>query len=400
MPVFYCKVVDEKGKTAEFIRETSSEEILIRELSADRLFPIVIEQAGTRQKKAGREKRYPKNLIIEFTDTLAHLLSSGLIFKEALEIAQTIFQKGKINHLTASLLDKIKKGSSFHDALEEFGPSFPPIYRGMVKVGEKVGSLEQAFKGLSLYLTEQKKLKEKLIGSMMYPAMVLSVAFVGIFILILFILPRIKGIFTQLGSQLPQRIESITHVLNILIIAGIAFAVFLCVLFAAVYLIRKTRGKIAEKLDRVILRVPVLGHIKSLRESLNFLFAMETLTGAGFAVEDALLEAGNVVENRALRSGIHQVREKILRGEALSAAFMENAVFPERLSRWVHIGEKSGNIEKAFAQLRSYYQSEVERWSTRFMNLIEPVLILSVGVIIFLFIIFFVMPIFTIYGSL
>jgi type IV pilus assembly protein PilC len=127
---------------------------------------------------------------------------------------------------------------------------------------------------------------------------------------------------------------------------------------------------------------------------------METLTGAGFAVEDALLEAGNVVENRALRSGIHQVREKILRGEALSAAFMENAVFPERLSRWVHIGEKSGNIEKAFAQLRSYYQSEVERWSTRFMNLIEPVLILSVGVIIFLFIIFFVMPIFTIYGSL
>jgi len=400
MPVFYCKVVDEKGKTAEFIRETSSEEILIRELSADRLFPIVIERAGTHQARAGRKKRYPKNLIIEFTDTLAHLLSSGLIFKEALEVAQAIFQKGKINHLAATLLDKIKKGISFHDALEDFGTSFPPIYRGMVRVGEKVGSLEQAFRGLSLYLTEEKKLKEKLISSMMYPVMVLSVAFVGIFILILFILPRIKGIFTQLGSQLPQRIESITHVLNFLIIAGVACAVFLCVLFVAVYLIRKTRGGMAEKLDRLILRVPVLGHIKSLRESLNFLFAMETLTGAGFAVEDALLEAGNVVENRALRSGIFTVREKILRGEALSAAFMENTVFPERLSRWIHIGEKSGNIEKAFAQLRGYYQGEVERWSTRFMNLIEPVLILSVGVIIFLFIIFFVMPIFTIYGSL
>jgi type II secretory pathway component PulF len=348
--------------------------------------------------KGGR--RYPKNLIIEFTDTLAHLLSSGLIFKEALEVAQTIFQKGKINHLTATLLDKIKKGTSFHDALEDFSPTFPPIYRGMVKVGEKVGSLEQAFKGLSLYLTEEKKLREKLIGSMMYPAMILSVAFVGIFILVLFILPRIKGIFTQLGSQLPQRIESITHVLNVLMIAGVSCAVLLCVLFAVVYLIRKTRGSMAERLDRVILRVPILGHIRSLRESLNFLFAMETLTGAGFAVEDALLEAGNVVENRALQGGILKVREKILRGEALSAAFMENPIFPERLSRWINIGEKSGNIEKAFAQLRSYYQSEVERWSTRFMNLIEPVLILSVGAVIFLFIIFFVMPIFTIYGSL
>jgi len=400
MPVFYCKVVDEKGKTAEFIRETSSEEILIRELSADRLFPIVIEQAGTHEVKFKGGRRYPKNLIIEFTDTLAHLLSSGLIFKEALEVAQTIFQKGKINHLTATLLDKIKKGTSFHDALEEFSPTFPPIYRGMVKVGEKVGSLEQAFKGLSLYLTEEKKLREKLIGSMMYPAMILSVAFIGIFILVLFILPRIKGIFTQLGSQLPQRIESITHVLNVLMIAGVSCAALLCVLFAVVYLIRKTRGSMAERLDRVILRVPILGHIRSLRESLNFLFAMETLTGAGFAVEDALLEAGNVVENRALQGGILQVREKILRGEALSAAFMENPIFPERLSRWINIGEKSGNIEKAFAQLRSYYQSEVERWSTRFMNLIEPVLILSVGAVIFLFIIFFVMPIFTIYGSL
>jgi type II secretory pathway component PulF len=400
MPVFYCKVVDDKGKTAEFIRETSSEEILIRELSADRLFPIVIERAGTREVKAKGKKRYPKNLIIEFTDTLALLLSSGLIFKEALEVAQAVFQKGRLNRLAATLLDKIKKGISFHEALEEFGSSFPPLYRGMVKVGEKVGSLEQAFKGLSLYLTEEKKLKEKFIGSLMYPAMVLSVAFVGIFILIFFILPRIKGIFTQLGSQLPQRIESITRVLNVLIIAGVAGVVFLLVLFAAVYLIRKTGGSMAERLDRLILRVPVLGHIRSLRESLNFLFAMETLTGAGFAVEDALLEAGNVVENRALRSGIFTVRDKILRGEALSAAFMENAVFPERLSRWVHVGEKSGNIEKAFAQLRSYYQGEVERWSTRFMNLIEPVLILMVGAIIFLFIIFFVMPIFTIYGSL
>ncbi|KPJ84653.1 MAG: hypothetical protein AMS17_15935 [Spirochaetes bacterium DG_61] len=344
--------------------------------------------------------KYPKNLIIEFTDTLSLLLASGLIFKEALEIAQTIFTKGKMNSLTVSLLEKIKKGTSFHDALEDFGDSFPPIYKGMVKVGEKVGSLEHAFKGLSLYLTEEKKLKEKLIGSMIYPAMILSVAFVGLIILVLFILPRIKGIFIQLGSQLPQRIESITHMMTVLIIAGIACVALLVILFAVFFLIRKIGGKMAERLDRILLKIPILGHIMSIRESLNFLFAMETLTGGGFSVEDSLLEAGNVVDNRALRSGILQTREKILRGDALSTAFMENAIFSERLCRWIHIGEKSGNIEKAFAQLRIYYQGEVERWSSRFMNLIEPVLILSVGVIIFLFIIFFVMPIFTIYGSL
>jgi len=400
MPVFYCKVVDESGKTAEFVRETVSEEILIRELSTENFYPLLIEETKAYDRKAGRKKKYSKNLILEFTDTLSLLVSSGLGFKDALEIAQTIFTKGKMNSLTVSLLDKIKKGTSFYEALEEYGNNFPPIYRGMVKVGEKVGSLEHSFKGLSLYLTEEKKLKEKLTGSMIYPAMVLSVAFAGLIILVLFILPRIRGIFSQLGSQIPQRIESLTHMMTFLIVAGIACVVLLGILCIGFFVIRRIGGKFAERLDRILLKIPILGPIKTLRESLNFLFAMETLTGGGFSVEDSLLEAGNVVDNRALRSAILEAREKILKGDALSSAFMENTIFPDRLCRWIQIGEKSGGIEKAFAQLRMYYQSELERRSSRFMNLIEPVLILSVGVVIFLFIIFFVIPIFTIYGSL
>ncbi len=400
MPVFYCKVVDENGKTAEFVRETVSEEILIRELSTENFYPLMIEETKAYDRKAGRKNKYSKNLILEFTDTLSLLVSSGLGFKDALEIAQTIFTKGKMNSLTVSLLDKIKKGTSFYEALEEYGNNFPPIYRGMVKVGEKVGSLEHSFKGLSLYLTEEKKLKEKLTGSMIYPAMVLSVAFAGLIILVLFILPRIRGIFSQLGSQIPQRIESLTHMMTFLIVAGIACVVLLGILCIGFFVIRRIGGKLAERLDRILLKIPILGPIKTLRESLNFLFAMETLTGGGFSVEDSLLEAGNVVDNRALRSAILESREKILKGDALSSAFMENTIFPERLCRWIQIGEKSGSIEKAFAQLRMYYQDELERRSSRFMNLIEPVLILSVGVVIFLFIIFFVIPIFTIYGSL
>jgi type II secretory pathway component PulF len=400
MPVFYCKVVDVNGKAAEFVRETVSEEILIRELSTENLYPLVIEETKAYDRKARRKNKYPKSMILEFTDTLSLLVSSGLVFKDALEIAQTIFTKGKMNSLTVSLLNKINKGTSFHDALEEYGGNFPPIYRGMVKVGEKVGSLEHSFKGLSLYLTEEKKLKEKFTGSMVYPAMVLSVAFAGLIILVLFILPRIRGIFSQLGSQIPQRIESLTHTMTFVIVAGIACVALLGILFIVFFVIRRIGGKSAERLDRILLKIPILGPIKTLRESLNFLFAMETLTSGGFSIEDSLLEAGNVVDNRTLRSAILEAREKILKGDALSTAFKENPIFPERLCRWIQIGEKSGDIEKAFAQVRIYYQSELERRSSRFMNLIEPVLILSVGVVIFLFIIFFVIPIFTIYGSL
>jgi type IV pilus assembly protein PilC len=400
MPVYYCKVVDEKGKTAEFVRETVSEEILIRELSADRLFPLAIEEAGMRGRRVTGRRKYPRNQIIEFTDTLALLLSSGLIFKEALEIARSIYTRGRMNSLTVLLLEKIKKGVSFHDALGDFGDSFPAIYRGMVKVGEKVGSLENAFRGLSLYLSEEKKLREKLVGSMMYPAMVLSVAFAGFVILVTFILPRIRGIFTQLGAAVPQRIQSISNLMSVLTFGLIAGIGVLCILAVRFFFVRRSGGRMARVIDQAVLKLPVIGRIKSLRENLNFLFAMETLTGAGFSVEDALEEAENVVNNLALREGIARAREDILRGDALSDAFTRSPVFPDRLCRWIHIGEKSGNIEKAFSQLRNYYQGEVEKWSSRFMNLVEPVLILCVGGVIFLFVVFFVIPIFTIYGNL
>jgi type II secretory pathway component PulF len=270
----------------------------------------------------------------------------------------------------------------------------------MVRIGEKIGSLESAFKGLSQYLSEQQKLKEKFIGSMIYPFIVLSIAFVGIILLVTFILPRIKAIFSQMGSQLPQRIESLVGVVNTLMIAGAIVAGFvaLCVVFY--FAVRKREGKAGRFVDKTLLDVPVLGRIRFLREILNFLFSMETLTNGGFTVEEALFEAGAVVRSSSIRSGIAGVRERILKGEALSAAFSTAPTFPEQMSRWISIGEKSGHIEKAFAQLRAYYQREAEKWSSRFMTLIEPILVLLLGATIFLFVIFFIIPIFTMYGGL
>jgi type II secretory pathway component PulF len=294
----------------------------------------------------------------------------------------------------------VKKGVSFHEALSRLGESFPPMYNGMVRVGEKIGSLEAALKGLSRYMSEKQKLKEKFIGSMIYPFIVMGVAFVGIVILVTFILPRIKVIFSQLGAQLPERIESLAGVMNALTAVGAA-AAGLCVVCLLFYLvIRHREGTLSRFVDRALLKTPILGGIRFLRENLNFLFAMETLTNGGFTVEEALLESGSVVSSSAIRQSIVEAREKILKGEALSSAFSKGSIFPEKMIRWINIGEKSGHIERAFGQLRAYYQREVEKWSSRFMTLIEPILILFLGLTIFLFIILFIVPIFSMYGSL
>ena len=182
-------------------------------------------------------------------------------------------------------------------------------------------------------------------------------------------------------------------VVGAIVLAAISAMVFLTVA-------RRSSTRLAEILDRVVLRLPLIGRMRFLREMLNLLFALEMLTAGGFTVEDALSQAGDVVGNRAIRAALARVREAIVRGENLSAAFLVNPVFTPRVGRWIAVGERIGQVEQVFGQLRHHYQGEIEKWSTRFMNLVEPVLILTVGVVIFVVIIVIVMPIFSIYEGL
>ena len=163
---------------------------------------------------------------------------------------------------------------------------------------------------------------------------------------------------------------------------------------------RRRRPAFAERLDRLALKLPLIGRLSRLQQMLNLTFAMETMTAGGLAVEDALQEAEGVVQNRALRAGIRGARARLLKGESLSRAFLADPVFPERLGRWMAVGERSGQVAPVFAQLRRYHQEEIEKWSTRFMSLVEPVLIVLVGIILLVLILLFITPIFSMYEGM
>jgi type II secretory pathway component PulF len=338
--------------------------------------------------------------VMEFTESVSLLLSSGLTFRDALDIAQTIFLKGEVNQMIVHLLEEIRKGSSVYEALERLGGAFPPVFRGFVRIGEKIGSLEGAFRQLGEYLREERKIRDKLGSSLIYPVLVLVVAMVGITGVATFVLPRVKDMFDQLGSELPARITAMMRLLNGAIAFGAVVLGGLIVAGLVLTVLRRSDTALAETLDRLVLKVPVLGRMRYLREVLNLLFAMETLTGGGFTIEDALAESARIVGNRAFRAGLLSAREAIVRGESLAAALLSTPVFSPRIGRWVAVGERSGQIEQVFGQLRRYYQGEIEKWSARFMSLVEPVLILLVGAIIFAIVFFFIIPIFSLYEGL
>jgi type II secretory pathway component PulF len=400
MPVYLCRVSDAGGRIEEFLREAVSEEPLLRELSARDMFVLSVRELETAALPQTRARRFPRKVVGDLTDLLSLMLGSGLSLKDSLEVAQTVYSRGPGNSLVALLLERIRKGSTFAAALEDTGNSFPPVYRGMVRIGERIGSLDQVFSRLSSYLKDEKRLSERFGAALLYPAIVLGVALLSALLVVFVLFPRLREIFSQIGPAMGARVDALMGslsatfiVIGILIVAAVGLSFFLVEA-------RRRGGPLAVRLDALILRIPILSTLLLDRELLNFAFAMETLTAAGVSVEEALAEGAGAIANSALKEAVIGSRERVLKGEPLSAAFARNPLFPQRIGRWVGVGERVGHVEKVFGQLRMYYQQEVEKWINRLMTLIEPVLIVALGILIVLFVVLFIIPIFSLYGNI
>ena len=400
MPVYLCRVADDSGKVEQFLREAASEESCLREISTHSHFVLFIREVTQSGRGAARRHRLSRKSLTEVTDLLALMLGSGLSLKDALEVAQGIFTRGESNNLVTLLLERIRKGGTLAGALRGAAPGIPSFYVGMVRIGERIGTLDQVFARLSIFLKEDKALRDRFTSALIYPAIVLSVACISAVFIVVFLFPRLREIFSQLGPGMADHVQSLMGSLN----AGLIIIGALLVLAAAggvaIGLLRGRGGRTALRIDALVLRLPLAAQVLMQRELLNFTFAMEAMTAAGVSVEDALPEGAGAISNRALGQAVYAVRDRLLKGERLSTAFSGSPVFPGRIARWMAVGERIGHVDKVFSQLRAYYQQEVEKWIARLMSVIEPALIVGLGILIVLFVVFFIVPIFSLYGTI
>jgi type II secretory pathway component PulF len=270
----------------------------------------------------------------------------------------------------------------------------------MVRIGERIGSLDQIFPRLAAYLKEERGLRDRFSSALIYPGIVLGVAALSAVFIVLVLFPRLREVFGELGPDMAGRVDALMASLQTaLVVLGVIVVLLTGFILGAV-LARGRGGPLATKIDRAVITIPLLRDFLMRRELLNFTFSMEALTAAGVGVEDALTEGAGTITNLALRSETLTVRERLLKGERLSAAFSDSALFPERIARWMAVGERMGHVEKVFGQLRTYYQQEVDRWLGRVMALVEPALIVGLGLLIVAFVVFFIVPVFSLCGSI
>lgn len=338
--------------------------------------------------------------VLEFSEVLDTLLTAGLSLKDALAISQTVLEKPGPRRLIAGLSQRVSDGSSFSQAVDAMPDFFPPVYRGIVRIGERVGSLESVFGRLVRYLKTRHLMREKLVSALLYPIIVLIVATGVMVVLAIVVLPRMEEAFGAFGGPAAEQLQTVFVRIRVIGIGFGSMLVLAAVFVGVVAVARRGGGAVAAAIDTAWLRLPLIGALAVNTRVLQLLFALETLTAGGVPLDMALAESGVAVGDHAIRNVARRCAERIRMGMPLSRALDMEALLPRRISLWVQIGERTGNISSVFSQLRAYYQEENERWSERFMSLIEPVLMIVVGIGVIGMIVGVVLPVFQAFGGL
>ncbi len=338
--------------------------------------------------------------IADFTALLSLLLDSGLSVRDGLEILKTITGDHKIITLVDGMEKDLKAGYSFFSSIRNISSSLPDIYKSMVLVGETTGDLAYIFRKINDYLIRQKRIREKLVSSLIYPVIVLLVSVFSMILISTFIIPKMSETFTSLGSGIPDEVSRILSLSRGFFIVFLITIPLIALLGFSISAVRRKNSSFGIAVDRIKLMIPFIGSFFKDNHFLNILFTLNALTSCGVTVEDALKEVANNAGNTAVKEAFIRVHEKVLKGIGLSAAFSDEGIIPPRISKWVAVGERTGSMDTVFGQLSDYYENELEKKSTRFMNLIEPVLIIFTGLIVFGIVILIIIPLFSIFGVL
>jgi|GEM_PF-474690 len=403
MPRYLCELVYADGSPAEEIREaaTSEEAAALFARSEGALVAVrdLGVEAAARRRCAGAEE------VRELSTMLSALLGAGLSLKDSLAVAaapgERATRRGRgtgARLLAEELLRSVEKGASFREAVEARG-GFPRFYLGMVGIGERIGSVERVLPRLTSYLSEMKAVRDKVAGALVYPAIVVGLSILGAALILLVLLPELLSAFAQLGGSALDRVRRGSEAMTR---ASVALGAALAVLPTAALALRSVRASdsgAALAIDGLVLRLPAAGALVSAWETLGFAFAMETLSAGGLSVEASLAAAAEVAGNRAYRSALGRCQAAAIRGETLSAAAALCPELPPRIAAWLSIGESTGRVDLAFAQLRLYYQGEVERASSRLAALAEPVLVAFAGCLLLAMVLCFVVPLFSMFGA-
>ena len=392
MATFSYRATTHEGSVIEGNIEAPDERSAVERLRNTGVIPLKIS-SSTETARWRYSLRSTKGDLLVFTTELSALLSAGLPLDRSLNILAQISENKHMKRIIQSILKSIREGNSFSDALRKHSDIFPRIYINMIKAGEAGGVLVVVLDKLNEYLASSKELKDHIFSAMIYPSIIMLAGSISIIVLLTYVLPKFSSIFAELGTSMPLPTQILLAFSNSLK----SYWWIILILHVVGLLVLKSYIKTASgryKWD--LLKLKLFKDIITKLETARFCRTLGTLLKSGVPLLQALNNSKEVIHNRVISSTIDAISKGAKEGKGISTPLYNAKVFPELALSMIKVGEETGHLETMLVKVAETYEKSLRLTIKRFISLLEPVMILFMGIIIGFIVLSILMAIFSI----
>ena len=391
------KAVDISGKVVEHTHQANTKEEVLKMIRDKGLTPIRIESEEQKSKDVGDISLFQKKVKVKdisiFCKQLYTMLNAGMPLSNALDVLGSQTENKVLRQTIKEVYSQVQTGAMLSQAMKKHRNIFPNLLITMVESGEMTGNLDSVLARMSEHFEKENKINSKIKGAMVYPT-VLSVAAVGVVIFLLtFIMPTFTGMFTSSGVELPGPTKLLMAISDAL---KNYWYIFIIVIGGALFIIRRyiktTTGK--RQFDKFKLKIPVVGPSVTKIATSRFTRTLSTLMASGIPIVPAMETSASVTNHQVVIDGMEKVIEDVKKGLSISYLLKNMDFFPPMVISMVGIGEESGSMEDMLSKTADYYDEELDASIQKMLALLEPLLILFMGVIVGFIVISMMLPIF------
>ncbi len=393
MPIFEYVGIDAKGKRSAGTVDAENERAARAKLRRMNVFPTTLGMEGATKQKVGLGmqvdlSKYLQRVKVQevavMTRQLATLINANIPLVDALAALVDQIENPKLRNMISRVKDKVTEGNKLSDSLKMFPKVFGDLYVNMINAGENSGALDVVLLRLAEFTEGQSKLRSKVIGAMIYPAIMSVVGVALMIMLIIVVVPKVTAIFEDTGAVLPLPTKILIGVSDTLSGYWYIFVILIPLAFFGVKKLFKTPKGRAWK-DKKMLTVPLFGKLNRMVIVSRFTRTLATLLASGVPLLTAMDIVKNIITNMRLREIVDKTRDSVREGQSVAEPLKRSGEFPPLVTHMIAIGEKTGELERMLERIADTYDNEVDNTLSTLTTLLEPIMIIVMaGVVSFI----------------
>ncbi|MFH0937286.1 MAG: type II secretion system F family protein [Candidatus Daviesbacteria bacterium] len=381
MPVFSYTAKDINGEDHKGEVETSDEFQVAQLLRRKKLIVINIKSHDEKPNKFLEKilSHVPFSEIVIMTRQLATMIGAGLVLSEAIDILEDQQSNKTFKKVLGAISVDVKGGMDFAAALEKYPDIFPPLYSKLIKAGQASGKLDTILLQLADSLEKEREFKNKVRGAMIYPIVIGLMMVAVMMIMVFFVMPKLIGLYQDSGIELPLPTKIMLEVVGIFTKLWwlVAFLLVIAVILFRRY-IATSDGRLT--VDQLILRTPVVGKVSNLVILTNFTRTFGLLILSGLSILDSIKIVGEITGNRVYKDSFEIIYKGVERGLSFSSQLLGLRVFPKIVGQMARTGEETGKLDEVMTKISDYFEMEADNSLKNITTLIEPIVLVILGI--------------------